>query len=362
MNQTAGLTIWPGPASARPGTMTPRRLRRVAFVVAIAVGVALVAVMLAESELTASSAADQSIAITAPRLTRPALRQLRLDLDEAEAFAAAMRTVGLPRLAALSGERTSTWLGQLGYRDPVLADGVAKLPAIQRLAEKVVTNLERRRDEFESAASLPEFGLTKHEAVEAQLALGGLLILIGAVGVARPRRAAAAVVLAIGAGLVITPLILDYPTKTTDTDALLSSLRPFTVQKVRAREAGLNTVQTVFTAFRGDLIPQAAHAAHTTPRAVVEQLGGASPELSQAGFAQTDAVLRRFGALVAFSARIQPLFARADTLSARATMWILLGAGIALMLAGLPSLFALGATATKREGKTVRHQAVSAGT
>lgn len=336
-------------------------MRRLPFVVAIVIGVALIAVLLGESQLSASSAADEGIAITGPHLTRPAVRQMRVDLTQAEAFAAAMNRVGLPRLAALSGEPTSAWLGQLPYRDPMVAAGMAKLPAIQRLAEKVVRNLQRRRGQFEAAASLPGLGLTKHDAVWAELALGVVLILLGALGFVRPRRATAVVVLVIAAGLVITPLILDYPGKTAGTDALLTSLRPFTIQKVRAREAGLMTAQTVFAGFRDDLIPQAANAAHTTPRAVMTSLPAADPELGQAGFAQIEVVLRRFGTLVSFSARIQPLLARADTLSARANMWILIGPGIALLVAGSISLFILGAKQKDRGGATVRGQAVSAG-
>jgi hypothetical protein len=167
------------------------------------------------------------------------------------------------------------------------------------------------------------------------------LIAIGALGIARPRRSVAALVVAIAAGLVIAPHALGDPAKTADTDALLKSLRPFTVQKVRARQAGLQTAQTVFIDWQRDLVPQAAAAAHTTPRAVMSQLAAASPELAPAGLVETDAVLRRFGRLVVFSAHTQPLLARGDTLSARDAMWILIGPGIALLIAGLISLIAL---------------------
>ena len=327
--------------------MTRRRLRRLGFVVVIAVGAGLIAVMLAASELSASSAADEGIAITAPHLSERAVHQIRADLTQAEAFAAAMRTVGLSRLASLSGETPAAFLHQLAYRNPQLAAGISRLPSIQRLAEKVVTNLERRRGQFESAASLPGLGITKHDAAWVQLALGALLILVGALGVVRPRRATGAIVLAIAAALIIAPLALDYPAKTADTDALLNSLRPFTIQKVHARQAGLRTARTVFVDFRDDLIPQVATRAHTTT-AVVNQLASASPELSGPGFAQTDAVLDRFGGLVAFSGRIQPLLARGDTISARTDMWILIGAGIALLLASSLSLITPGPTSKPR--------------
>jgi hypothetical protein len=50
--------------------MTRRGLSSVASVVAIAVGVALIAVLLATSQLSASSSADEAIALTAPHSTR----------------------------------------------------------------------------------------------------------------------------------------------------------------------------------------------------------------------------------------------------------------------------------------------------
>jgi hypothetical protein len=51
----------------------------VTFVVAIAVGVALIATLLATSQLSASSATDEAVALTAPRLPQPSLRQMRVE-------------------------------------------------------------------------------------------------------------------------------------------------------------------------------------------------------------------------------------------------------------------------------------------
>jgi len=84
---------------------------------------------------------------------------MRVDLDQAEAFSAAVRTTALPQLADLFGETPAEFLRQLGNRDPALAQGMAKLPAIQRLAEKVVTNLQRRRTQRNNDAALHRRGL-----------------------------------------------------------------------------------------------------------------------------------------------------------------------------------------------------------
>ena len=306
---------------------------RLPFAVATAVGIGLLAITLAASQLSASSAADELVTVTSPRVTTSALQRMRTDLDKARAVATAIDDEGLARLAALSGQTRSAFLADLKDRAPEVSTGLSEYPAIQTLADTVVTNLERRRGQFESAAALPGLGLTLHDAVWAQLALAVLLVIVGVAGMARPGRLLTGAVLAVGVLLVVTPLALGHPAKTADTDAVLDSLRPFSMEKVRARREALATTRRLFNGFREDVIPQVARKAHAAPRAVAADLAAASAQLAPASLDETAEILDRFEPLVAFSGRIQPLLVKADRLSARASMWLLLGPGVALALA-----------------------------
>jgi hypothetical protein len=70
--------------------------------------------------------------------------------------------------------------------------------------------------------------------------------------------------------------------------------------------------------------------------------GSSSPATDPASIAGTPSLEDLLFAfplvLVAFSGRIQPLLVKSDKLSAQATMWLLLGPGIALALAGAAGL------------------------
>jgi hypothetical protein len=318
-------------------------LRRLPFAAAALVGIALIAVPLATSEVSGARAGDTLIDITSPLLTTPALREVRADLRQFESTAAAIDGVGIPRLAALAHQTPEAFRASLATTDPEVSRAIGQLPVIRRRAETVVSNLERRRGQFASAASLPAPGVSLRRGVWAGLGLGGVLVVAGLVGLASPRRRLAAAVTVVGVLLVAAPLALGYPAKTADTDALLDSLRPFSVAKVQARQASLDSARTFVDGFRNRLVPETAAAAGTTPGAVSAELAAADDLLSPVGLRQADVILDRFGSLVRFSARIQPLLVRATRVPARALTWLLIGPGAALAVAGGLGLWKLNA-------------------
>lgn len=313
-------------------------MMRPLFVVAIVSGVLLLAVPLADAEVGGSRAADRVLALTKPVVTAPSLRQSSLDLARGEAVGAALTEVGLPRLAALSGQSPASFAAELDARYPLISRDLARLPAIGVATDKVITNLTRRRGQFDEAKSLPGLGLTLNDGVWAELVIGALLLCVGIAGLARPRRGLTLTVVALGLVLLVGPLALNDPAKAADADALLGSLRPFSVAKVQARRGDLAAAKLVFTGFQQDVLPAVAAEAHVPLSTVESDLGAASPQLSTASLSQVDAILTHFRTGVVLSAQIQPLLVRADGLSAEARTWLLIGPGIALLLAGALSI------------------------
>jgi hypothetical protein len=143
--------------------------------------------------------------------------------------------------------------------------------------------------------------------------------------------------------LVVVPLALGHPAKARDTDALVNSLRPFSVDKIRARAEAVTGGRQLFGGFRDGVIPQVAARARTSPQSVEAKLGEASPQLSSASLDETEAMLDRFEALTAVTRRIQPLLVEADATSAKASVWLVIGPGIVLVLAGAYGVAALRA-------------------
>ena len=308
---------------------------RLAFVIAIVAGATLVVVPLAASEPSASDAAGRLIVLTKPVMTRESLSSLRTGLTKAEAVAAAVAEVGLPRLGVVARQRPPQFQAYLSRRDPAVTAGLAKLPAIRRLTEKIITNLERRRAQYEAAAALPGLGLTLNQSVWATVIVGALLAIAGAVGLVRPRRGMLVAIGVVGLALVATPIALGNIGKASDADAVLNSLRPFSVARVQARREALATVDTVYQGFLGAVVPQVAALARTTPAAVRVDLGSADPELSDASLRQFQAIVNRYAPLVAASAVFQRLLVKADALSAQTTLWLLIGAGALVLLASV---------------------------
>jgi len=271
---------------------------------------------------------------------------MRADLGHLERVAGAFRTAGVPALARLADQPPRVFVAQTRIGTLDLETSLDQLRPIQANANKVVGNLERRRGQFDAAASLPGAGLTLNQGAWLGLAAGAALLLLGIVGMLRPRRWPAAVVLAAGTGLIVAGLVLDYPRKTADTDAIVDSLRPFSAEKVQGRREGLATTRGVFAGLQDEVVAAVASRANTTVPAVRKQLAAASPALTPDSLAEASAAIDRFDELVRFSARAQPLLVEVDGgLSARAVAWLLLlGPGLALALAG-----AIGLLVTRRE-------------
>jgi hypothetical protein len=311
---------------------------RVAFVVAVVGGIVMVAVPLARSALSGARAGDELVELASPVLSDDGLTVLRADLDTLTATGTALSTVGIPYLAERVGQTPDEFMAALVRDDPELAAAIADLPAVGELGERVVGNLERRQSEFESAASLPGLGLSLEQGAWCILVAGIALVGIGVAGLRRASRGLVVAATVFGVLLVTGPLALRYPEKTSDTDAILDSLRPFSVAKVEQREDGLATVQTVLAGMDATILPAVAAATGSTPAEVAAELGDVDPALTPAAFDDADTVVGRFASLVEFSRTIQPLLVEATNLPTRSFVWLTVGPGLALLATGAAAL------------------------
>jgi hypothetical protein len=313
-------------------------MARAVCLVAVVGGAVMVAVPLARSAIGGARAGDDLVAMASPLLTDEGLTALRADLDSLTATGTALRTVGIPYLAERVGQTPEEFVDALGREDAALAAALADLPAVGELGERVVGNLERRQDQFESAESLPGLGLSLEQGAWLVLAAGVALLGIGVAGLRRTSRGLVVAATVVGVLLVAGPLALRYPEKTSDTDALLDSLRPFSIAKVEQREAGLATVRTVFDGLDATILPAVASASGTTTDEVAAGLGAVDPALSPAAFGDAEIVIGHFASLVEFSRTIQPLLVEATDLPTRSFIWLTIVPGLALSATGAASL------------------------
>ncbi len=199
-------------------------------------------VALSASQLAAASSGDELIEEAAPFLTDEGLSSARADLKRID------ETLTVMAADPAFAEEVAG--------DPALAESAARLPEVGASADKVISNLEKRQGEFDSAADLPGAGLDLHQAVVGLLLVAGAVFVAGVVGVVRPNRWTAIVVLVAGVLVAGPPLALGHLAKAQDTDALLDSLRPLSTDKVEAGENGLADVQLVVGAYDGTRRPR----------------------------------------------------------------------------------------------------------
>ncbi len=312
--------------------------RRLVFAVALVSGAAMSAIGFARSSVDSARAGDLLVSLASPVLTDAGLRELRTELTDLVQVGDALATNGMPTLARLSGQDEESFLRGLQSTAPGVPEGLRQLPAIEKQADGIITNLERRQGQFESAAALPGAGLNLEQGATAGLLLGVLLLVVGLIGLVRPGRGLIVGLLVVGVAMLAGPLALGFPTKTADTDALLDSLRPFTVEKVEARRASLATVTALLDGLEDSVIPGVASAAGTTPDAVRDALADADSHLAPVPMARAAEAMEHFAFLVRFSGTIQPLLVQTSELPARAAAGMLMLPGAALAAAGVVSL------------------------
>ena len=274
-------------------------VRRIPFALACAIALFVLVVAVSLSQLAAARAGDDLVEGAAPFLTDQGLATMRADLEQIDGTLSAI--VADPDFA----DRVRS--------DPALAEAVARLPEIYDLVSGIITNLEQRQEQFDDAAELPGAGLDLEQAEAALLGLAGVGLIVSVIGLLRPRRWAAAVVLAAGLVMAGAPLALGHLGKAESTDELLDSLRPFSTEKVAARESSLAAVRTVFDAYDGTTVPP--------------------DELEE-----TSAALDRYTDLVDFSRYAQPRLVDATPTSASTGIWLSIAEGAVLAAAGAMGL------------------------
>ncbi len=276
---------------------------RIPFALAALMALGFLAVSLATTPWQAASAGDELVAGASPFLTDDGLGRIRADLELMGTTFAAISTD--PTFAADARQ------------DPALTDAAGRLPEIAALADKVVSNLEQRQGAFESASALPGFGLDLVGATIAMLIAVGVVLVAGVLGALHPVRWVGGAILVVGLAVGAAPLLLGHLQKAQDTDDLLDSLRPFSAEKVEAREGGLADVRTVFEAYDGTTV-------------------------TAADLALTDAAIDRFAALVEFSRYAQPRLVEATPRTATSTVWMTTALGGALAAAGAAGIVTSG--------------------
>jgi hypothetical protein len=149
---------------------------------------------------------------------------LRADLEVTRRGVRDLVDRALPRTAAARGVPVDELLRPY----PSTGAALASFEKTAASADATVSNLERQEPAFRSADKLRRTGVPL-PAVPWGLAITGFAVVaLGALGLAAPARAALAggVIAALGASLIVVPLVIGAPAHLDDAAEVLASLKP----------------------------------------------------------------------------------------------------------------------------------------
>jgi len=293
---------------------------RIITIVALAVGVVLVAIPIGTNLFSKASAVDDLTDDLRPAFTDAQLAQADTDMSTIEAMAAQLGGEAIPALAEQFGTTPDAFAASRRKPD----DRLEGLDLSQAIANPqfrgLVDGLRAEQGDFHLADAIPTKNLPA--IVVPFLFLVPGLVLVGVAGFALLRarpRFVLPVALAIGVVLVVAPLVLRVPAKTQAVDDLTDAFRPaFSAEGLATTRQHLDTVHAMVDQLVGEALPALATGLSMPAADFQAFLGEEFPDVAQ-GLASIDTILGRFDALVATVESDATSFHRADSIPTSGT-------------------------------------------
>jgi hypothetical protein len=310
------------------------RVRRVVAVVAILAGTALIVETIALSLFADARGGERVTDRFRPVVSSPGLATLHNDFGHVKAmemqfFGQTMPAVG--RDLKLSPAQLDALVKR---RYPAVAAARTEIPPAVAFVTPAVPKIEGVHDDFKAIDSLPAFGLPLDATPWILVGAGALLIGLGLIALRRPSAGKTSLLLVAGAALVVVPLALSIPHKAHAAEHVdkvgrltLSSTAATTAYKtMQVTEALIDEVET-------KLVPDLAKQLHQDPHALLAAIAKQYPAVA-VGLQDWPHHLKPAGYALA-RAQLASVddFKQLDDLPFNALPWLVMGPGIALLLA-----------------------------
>lgn len=241
--------------------------RALLAVVALA-GAFLIALPLSTGLPGKSQASADLMSAFRPAMSDQALAQGAGDLQTMAAMSGDIQNGLMPAVATqlhLTGPQLTQYLAT---HYPAVAKLVASSPAIQQYFSSLHTTMAAQQANFQQADQIPTGFLPPTAMTWLFIGPGAILLVIGIVGVSRPRwgRALLAAAGVLGLVVVIGLLATSMYAKTSAADTMNTAFQPvFATQNVQQGQGYVATVQAAGTEMSQKLIPDLAAAFRMTP-------------------------------------------------------------------------------------------------
>ena len=320
---------------------------RVLALFALVMGIVLVAIPVTTNLFGKASDVDDLTDSLRPVFADAALDQADADMTAIEQMAAQLGGEAIPALAVQFGTTPEAFAQQLGTDHPAVGAGMQQLDVILPYFRGIVDGLRAEAGDFRLADAIPTKNLPAIVVPFLFLVPGLVLMAVALVALRRPgSKLVVPVSLAIGAVLVVAPLVLSVPAKTQAVDDLTDAFRPAFSEAGRATtHQHLDTVHAMIDQLTSDALPALADGLGMPVADFQAFLGENFPAVAS-GLGDIDAILGRFDGLVAGVDANASSFRGADSIPTAGTdttvlHWLFVVPGLVLLL-GAAGLSAWG--------------------
>ena len=251
-------------------------MRRICAAIAIGVGAMLLVLPLALSLFTRTAASQRLTDTIRPAMAGPALGKLRGDFDTGRDAGVQLIDGALPALAQRLGETPDQLNASIQAKYPDVADGFRQFPGIATKVDGVLTLFEKDKGEFYAADAIPTTWLPFTVGPWAMFGFGLVLVAGGVLAWSSTSPWTIVAIAAAGLTLVIGPLVVSFPHKTSQAASLVDDLRPLITRPTADAVKGWQSAMEKMTAqLQGQMLPDLATQLGTTP---AELLASLQPE------------------------------------------------------------------------------------
>lgn len=332
-------------ASATP--VPHRTLTRAVLAVVALAGAFLIALPLATGLPGKSQASANLMNAFRPAMTNQALAQSAADMQTVAAMSAALQNGLMPAVAAQLNMSGSQLTQYLAANYPNVATLVVSGPQIQQYFTSLRATMAAQQGNFQQADQIPTGFLPPTSMVWLFVIPGSILLVIGVIGVARPRwgRILIAAAGVVGIVLVVGLLATSMYAKASAADTMNTAFQPvFTTQSVQQGQSYAATVQAAGTEVTSKLIPALTSAFHLTPAQLDALMSSTYPQFVSGVTALPGIVSRMEAATSIIAANAGNYTQTASipwTPGSMVTMfWMLVGPAAAVILASAGALLA----------------------
>ena len=243
-------------------------LRRIVLGAMVVIGAFMFVLPLATNLPGKSAATGNLMTSFRPHMTDAALAQTAADQRTMAAMGQQLNTTMLPALATQLHMTPAQLSAYLTANFPSVGAGLAQFSTILSRFGGLQSTMAAQESNFQQADQIPTGFLPPTSMTALFLIPGGLLMVLGAIGLARPRAARAMIALTTAVGVVVVGglLAVSMSSKTSAADRMTTAFAPvFATQSVQQMRADTNTVEAMATEFSQKTLPAIATALHMTP-------------------------------------------------------------------------------------------------